>query len=59
MTTWGLGVFMERRGGEEMVGKEPIAHVAEDGRVHGLSEHLRGTAKLAGGAILHYPVDLL
>ena len=27
--------------------KEAIAHVAEDGRVHGLEEHLRGTAKLA------------
>ena len=26
---------------------EPIAHFAEDGRVHGLEEHLRGTAKLA------------
>jgi len=25
-----------------------IAHVAEDGRVHGLQEHLRGTAILAG-----------
>ncbi len=29
------------------VRKEAIAHVAEDGRVHGLEEHLRGTAKLA------------
>ena len=27
----------------------PIAHVAEDGRVHGLEEHLRGTAELAWG----------
>jgi hypothetical protein len=26
---------------------EPIAHVAEDGRVHALEEHLRGTADLA------------
>ena len=26
---------------------EPIAHIAEDGRVHGLEEHLRGTAELA------------
>lgn len=25
----------------------PVAHLAEDGRVHGLEEHLRGTAKLA------------
>lgn len=27
---------------------KPIAHVAEDGRVHALEEHLRGTAELAG-----------
>ncbi len=27
--------------------KEAIAHLADDGRVHGLEEHLRGTAKLA------------
>ena len=26
---------------------KPIAHVAEDGRVHGLEEHLRGTAESA------------
>ena len=26
----------------------PIAHSAEDGRVHGLEEHLRGTVELAG-----------
>lgn len=25
----------------------PIAHVSEDGRIHLLDEHLRGTAKLA------------
>jgi CRISPR-associated endonuclease/helicase Cas3 len=29
--------------------KETIAHVAEDGRVHGLEEHLRGTAEMAAG----------
>lgn len=28
---------------------EPIAHVAEDGRVHGLVEHLRGTVEWAAG----------
>lgn len=28
---------------------KPIAHVAEDGRIHLLDEHLRGTAKLAEG----------
>ncbi len=27
----------------EMKNKEPIAHVAEDGREHGLEEHLRGS----------------
>ncbi len=27
--------------------KEPIAHVAEDGRVHGVEEHLRRTAERA------------
>jgi hypothetical protein len=42
-----------------VVSREPIAHVAEDGRVHPLEEHLRGTAKLAAGATLRYPVDLL
>ena len=26
----------------------PIAHLAEDGRVHLLSDHLRGTAERAG-----------
>ena len=25
-----------------------VAHLAEEGRVHGLEEHLRGTAKRAG-----------
>ncbi len=30
-----------------MMNKEPIAHVAEDGRVYGLEEHLRGTAERA------------
>jgi CRISPR-associated endonuclease/helicase Cas3 len=30
-----------------MASYEPIAHVAEDGRVHGLEEHLRGTAERA------------
>jgi hypothetical protein len=29
---------------------EPIAHFAEDGRTHGLEEHLRGDGE-AGGAI--------
>ncbi len=29
--------------------EKPIAHVAEDGRVHGLEEHLRGTAEQAAG----------
>lgn len=28
--------------------KIPVAHLAEDGRVHGLEEHLRGTAERAG-----------
>lgn len=27
----------------------PIAHVTEDGRVHELVEHLRGTAERAAG----------
>jgi hypothetical protein len=31
----------------EMNDMEPIAHIAEDGRVHGLEERLRGTAELA------------
>jgi hypothetical protein len=26
---------------------EPIAHIAEAGRTHGLEEHLRGTAERA------------
>ena len=29
--------------------ERPVAHLAEDGRVHGLEEHLRGTAELAEG----------
>lgn len=45
---------------EELTVNDPIAHVAEDGRVHGLEEPLRGTAEflarfaartLAGAAI--------
>jgi CRISPR-associated endonuclease/helicase Cas3 len=32
-----------------VVRSEFIAHVAEDGRVHGLEEHLLGTAELAEG----------
>jgi hypothetical protein len=35
----------ERRG--RMI-DAPIAHVTEDGRIHPLEEHLRGTARLAG-----------
>lgn len=27
--------------------ERPVAHLAEDGRVHGLEEHLRGTAENA------------
>lgn len=27
---------------------EPIAHIAGDGRVHGLEEHLRGVGERAG-----------
>ncbi|KAF0219730.1 MAG: metal dependent [Geobacteraceae bacterium] len=32
-----------------MNNEQPIAHVAEDGRVHGLEERLRGTAERAAG----------
>ena len=32
---------------EEEMKEQPIAHVAEDGRIHGLEEHLRETAEMA------------
>jgi hypothetical protein len=35
------GVAAGRR--PEMKDKEPIAHTAEDGRVHGLEEHLKSS----------------
>jgi len=31
---------------EGEMAERPVAHFAEDGRVHGLEEHLRGTAEL-------------
>lgn len=41
----GGGAHVELRGGTEFRG--PVAHVAQDGRVHALDEHLRAVAKLA------------
>jgi len=40
---WGM------RGRMAMDIKEPIAHVAADGRVHGLEEHLRGHGQEISG----------
>jgi hypothetical protein len=45
------GSSIERRKNGEntsMADGQPIAHVAEDGRVHGLEEYLRETARRAG-----------
>lgn len=28
---------------------KPVAHITEDGRIHPLSEHLKGTSELAAG----------